>query len=61
MKHGELPDFPSHPQLVRPVAQSLEEESRKSGKWNLWQFRLIIAGAVFYIAWHVGQMYLRTP
>ncbi len=31
-----------------------------SNRFAHWQFRLLIAGSIAFIAWHVGQMYIRS-
>jgi hypothetical protein len=61
MQEGMHPEFPPHPQLVQAISEQLEEQTKESGKWGAWQFRFLITGAVFYITWHVFEMYLRTP
>ena len=61
MQAGEHPEFPSDPRYVQVIRNHLEEQAKRSGKWANWQFGLLIGGAVFYIAWHVLEMYLRTP
>jgi hypothetical protein len=60
MQAGQHPEFPPHPQLVQVIQRSLEEQAKTSGRWGRRQFYLLIAGAVFYIAWHVLEMYLRS-
>jgi hypothetical protein len=60
MQNGELQRFSPLPELVKEIAKSIEKQVEESGKWGVWQFRLLILGAVFYIAWHVVEMYLRT-
>ncbi len=39
--------------------EKLDEKIDKAASAAMWQFRLLIAGAVFYIAWHIYEMYLR--
>jgi hypothetical protein len=60
LKAGVHPEQPPHPQLV-PVAISgvliaLDKNVRKAQFYGLWQFRLLIAGAVFFIGWRVAEM-----
>jgi len=43
------------------LGEILEGQVNRTGSRMVWQFRLLVAGAAFYIAWHVLQMYLRTP
>jgi hypothetical protein len=58
---GTHPDFPSpHPQLIEHAGKRVRQRAVKVGKLANWQFRSLIAGAVFYIIWHVLGMYLRT-
>jgi hypothetical protein len=58
-RDGEHPVFPPH--LADPIRKIMEERSEKSGSWGAWQFRFLIGGALFYVAWHVTEMTLRTP
>ena len=51
---------PRTPQNIQSLKNHVEDQEKKTGKWGNWQFRLLITGACFYIAWHVLEMYLRT-
>jgi hypothetical protein len=61
VKAGNHPQFPNDPQFVQFIEKDMETLSNKSGWWGVHQFRLLIAGAAFYIAWHVAEMAIRTP
>ena len=41
------------------IRDAMESNSEKANRLGHWQFRFLIAGAVFYILWHVFEMYLR--
>jgi len=64
LKSGMHPDQPSHPQLL----QAAEEGIRSAIKTNIdgaelhgkWQFRSLILGAIFFLAWHILDMVIRT-
>jgi hypothetical protein len=58
---GLHPRFPSTPEMIEFIRRDLEERSEGSGKWAARQFRLLLAGAIFYVAWHVSEMVARTP
>lgn len=58
---GDHPDFPNDPRLVAGINQMLEAASNKSGRWSTWQFRFLLAGAVFFVVWHILEMTERTP
>jgi hypothetical protein len=59
-KAGEDPQSPSS--WLRPVGwEQLEGKIATSGHFGLWQFRCLATRAVFYILWHVLEMYIRTP
>jgi hypothetical protein len=60
MQEGTHPQFPPHPDLIREIATTLEEQADKAGTWGKLQFRSLIAGAMFFIGWHILEMYLRT-
>lgn len=42
------------------VEERMDRSNELASKHRHWQFRMLIAGAVFYIAWHVLEMWLRT-
>ena len=43
----------------RALRDALESTGARSVWYANWQFRLLTIGAVFYIAWHIGEMYTR--
>ncbi|MBA2625084.1 MAG: hypothetical protein H0U89_05715 [Acidimicrobiia bacterium] len=42
------------------IRAALETNSNRANRNGHWQFRFLVVGALLYIGWHVGQMYLRT-
>ena len=42
------------------LRQAVVENSNRSSKTANWAFRLLVAGAVCFVAWHMLQMYLRS-
>ena len=42
------------------IRKGMERGSRKAAFYFRWQFYTLIIGAVFFIAWHILAMYLRT-
>jgi hypothetical protein len=59
-KAGLHPVLPPDPEFLKWIANRIEEQSKTSGRPSRWQYKFLIAGAVFYIAWHILEMYLRT-
>ncbi|MCA6104753.1 hypothetical protein [Bradyrhizobium australafricanum] len=59
IRAGIHPEFP--PAAAEIIKRFMDESAKSSGKWALWQFRSLIAGAFFYILWHGVEMALRTP
>jgi hypothetical protein len=64
LRQGSHPQQPPHPQLVE-AAQSgtltaLEKNMEKAQFYAKWQFRLIVLGAVLFIAWRVLEMWRIT-
>jgi hypothetical protein len=61
---GVHPDQPDHPQLLeaakRGVRSALKSNTKKAQFYNIWQFHLLIAGAIFFLVWHIIEMVLRT-
>ena len=60
IEEGLHPQFPNHPQVVAIIEEAVRETADKSGRWGARQFRFLVAGAVFYVLWHVTEMALRT-
>lgn len=54
----------SHPenidQGIRVVRESFERQSDKAKRAYALQFGLLVVGSLFYLAWHVLEMYMRT-
>jgi hypothetical protein len=47
----------------QPVSQfeaRLHRWAQRKGQYKWWQFTLLLAGAAFFIIWHVLEMLLRT-
>lgn len=61
---GMHPGVGNHPQYVQAasegICQAIEHNSDAASRLGHWQFRLLIAGAIFYILWHVLEMSLRA-
>lgn len=43
------------------LREIIEKNNNRSSNFSNLQFRLLILGAIFYITWHVFEMWLRTP
>ncbi|MDP3799106.1 MAG: hypothetical protein Q8R06_18510 [Polaromonas sp.] len=60
LTQGSHPEQPSHPAgveaAVRGVKSALENNGNKAQFYAVWQFRLLVTGAVFFIAWRVIEM-----
>lgn len=64
IKRGAHPEVGSHPELIQAasegVRQAVDKKAGRAQRSGHWQFRLILAGAIFYIGWHILEMYLRA-
>lgn len=60
LRQGSHPEQPPHPQLVQAaicgVESALGKNTAKAAFYYSWQFRLLIAGAVFFIIWHIQRL-----
>jgi hypothetical protein len=60
---GEDPQIGMHPQRMAAASEGIREvielNSKRAGGFARWQFRCLVLGAVFYLAWHVIGMWLR--
>jgi hypothetical protein len=63
VESGQHPSVGIDPQRMaiakEGIQQAIESNSKKANRFGHWQFRLLVTGAVFYIIWHVFEMYLR--
>ncbi|MBI2783290.1 MAG: hypothetical protein HYX64_04285 [Gammaproteobacteria bacterium] len=61
---GVHPQQPDHPQMlaaaISGVRSALESNAKSAQFYAEWQFRLLIAGAVLFLAWHILEMALLT-
>jgi hypothetical protein len=60
VERGEHPNIPPIPDLLADFRGDVEKTAKQSSRLASLQFPFLITGAVFYIAWHVLEMYLRT-
>jgi len=59
------PKVPAHPDYIRAASEGIRDAMTTNADraaWSgRWQFRSFVAGALLYIAWHILQMYARSP
>ena len=64
IESGRHPNIGNHPQVVAAASEgarsAIESNSETSNNLAKLQFRLFIAGVVFYIFWHTLEMWLRS-
>lgn len=62
VENGQHPLSGNNPQLMATasegIRQAIESNSERANRLGHMQFRFLITGAVFYIAWHVIEMWL---
>lgn len=61
---GEDPEIGHHPEMIEAasqgIRQAIESNSEHANFLGHWQFRMLIAGALFYLGWHIAEMGIRT-
>jgi hypothetical protein len=64
VERGLHPMVGNHPQKMVAASEGLskafEKSSTRANRNSQWQFRFLVTGAIFYIAWHIFEMWLRT-
>jgi hypothetical protein len=64
VQQGEDPNVGVHPQMMAAASEGIRDaidfNVHRASRYGRWQFWALIAGALFYIAWHVLEMYLKT-
>ena len=64
IKNGQNSEVGNHPELkkaaVSGITQAMKSNSDKAKKFAKWQNRLFYGGIIFFLLWHVLEMYLKT-
>jgi hypothetical protein len=64
LNRGVHPEQPPYPQLAAAAVSGVEkalDSNVKSAEFHAaWQFRSLVLGGAFFLAWHVLDMYRRT-
>jgi hypothetical protein len=64
LQKGVYSNQPDHPILLEVakegVRSAINQNAEGAQFCAIWQFRLLIAGAVFFLLWHILEMVLRT-
>jgi len=64
VESGQDPEVgPGAPEIAvasAKIRQDLKSDISRAGPWSRWHFRLLVAGGVLYVCWHVLEMCLRT-
>ncbi|WP_446811240.1 hypothetical protein ACH50O_06670 [Methylomonas sp. 2BW1-5-20] len=57
---GAHPDQPPHPELtdiaISDVRKAISHNVGKAQFYGIWQFRMLIVGALFFIGWRLAEM-----
>lgn len=64
VERGQHPQVGSDPQRITIASamfmEAAEENSNRGNRFGRLQFHMFIVGSVFYIGWHVLEMYVRS-
>lgn len=64
VERGGHPELGQDPQMIAAasggIREAIESNSERANQLGHWQFQLLVAGAVAFVAWHIWEMYLRT-
>lgn len=64
LKNNLYPEQPQSPELlnaaIEGIKDAFEYNANKVQFYNVWQFRLIILGGIFFLSWHILEMIIRT-
>jgi hypothetical protein len=62
VRRGEHPEVGPHPQAIHAAASGIrsaaEANFERANQYAHWQFRLLVAGGLAFLVWHVTRMYL---
>lgn len=63
IKNGNHPEVGSHPQLIEAAYQGANDAMKinnsRANRYGQLQFMFFIVGVIFYISWHIIEMWLR--
>lgn len=58
---GKVQSIQGGPEYVRQIAtEAFDKKDNAAVAFGMWQFTLLVTGALFYIAWHIIEMYLKV-
>lgn len=61
---GDHPELGNNPQMIQAaskgITKAIEDNSNKVNRLGKLQVKTFIMGALFYLVWHILEMYLRT-
>lgn len=61
---GEHPEVGTHPGYMAAASEgirsAIESNSDWASRFARWQFGSLVLGAIFYLGWHIYEMWLRT-
>ncbi len=64
VQSGQSPEIGQHlgyaAAVCNGIRKAAEHNSDMGNRFWHWQFRFLVIGAVFYLAWHILEMYLRS-
>jgi hypothetical protein len=64
LKRGVHPEQPPQPQLVQAaisgVEKALDSNVKNAQFYAQWQFRSLVLGGVFFLVWHITELYRGT-
>jgi len=64
LKSGVHPDQPQQQDhlnaAISGTTQALNQNADSANFYAIWQFRLLIIGSMFFIGWHILEMWTRT-
>lgn len=64
IENGQNNEIPNNPQYIAAAVEGIklaaEENSNKANRYANLQFKILILGAIFYIAWQFVEMWIRS-
>lgn len=64
VESGAHPEVGKHPQMMavasEGIRRAIDANAERANRLGHMQFRFLVTGAVFYIGWHILEMWVRT-
>ena len=57
----DIPEWMNFLEAPKILKERVEQHGKRAGEFHVWQVKALLMGMLFYVGWHVLEMYFRQP